>query len=145
LPLELDFKLNVPDNPIARNKSLQIMLWALVSWDVYLLQLYRKAGKPLPPIYTADVRYIREPEGQEEWLDVMAVLKAKGGDCEDLAAWRCAELRVDGVPARPAWRHRIVENVDTKKQFSLYHIVVWTPSGIDDPSARLGMGGPSDV
>lgn len=138
--LALDFKLNVPDSSGARDRMLQIMLWSLVAWDRYFLA----ANPQTPPIYSAGVRYIREPEGQEEWLDIGEIRRRGGGDCEELAAWRVAELREKGIDARPAWRHRRVR-APSGRLCSLYHIIVWIPGvGIDDPSARLGMGGPLD-
>jgi|SRR5882672_6449750 len=145
--LGLDFKLNPLDNPESRNECLQVMLWALVIWDQRLIRAHRKQGTPLPGIYTAGIRYQSEPEGSEEWLDIPAILQQNWGDCEELAAWRVAELRDAGIQARPAWRHRRVQSEDTGKEYSMYHIVVAVPSStakggyeIEDPSAKLGMG-----
>lgn len=145
--LGLDFKLNPPDNPEARNKCLQVFLWAMIVWNGRLLRMHREMGAPLPGLYSAGVRYIAEPEGQEHWEDILSILQNKGADCEDLAAWRVAELRDAGIAARPAWRHRRVQSTETQKEYSMYHIVVAVPSKtakggyeIEDPSAKLGMG-----
>src|SRR5207253_2718416 len=47
-----------------------------------------------PPIYEADVQYRRETE--DTWRHALDVFRSHWGDCEDLAAWRAAELRVSG-------------------------------------------------
>lgn len=142
--LALDFKFSVPDSSKARDRVLQISLWALIDWDRFYLAWNREQGTPIPSIYQAGVRYIREPEGQEEWLDIGEIIARHGGDCEELAAWRVAELREQGIDARPAWRHRRV-STPSGKEASLYHILCWIPgTGFDDPSQRLGMGGPTD-
>ncbi len=39
--------------------------------------------------------------GHEDWLDAPAVLRQRHADCEDLAAYRAAELRVAGVDCEP--------------------------------------------
>lgn len=87
-----------------------------------------------PSLYGAGVRYRREPlrgpaRAREHWQTIPEVLTAGYGDCEDLATWRAAELpgaRAVPVRVRSGW-----------------HIVVLLPDGsVEDPSRRLGMGGP---
>ena len=57
-------------------------------------------------------------------------------NCEDLASWRIAELRVRfGVPARPL----IIPQLQPNGRY-LYHVQVWTPWGVEDPSRERGMG-----
>jgi len=61
------------------------------------------------------------------------VMRHRFGDCEDLSAWRVAELRLGGVRAIP-W---VVQSGNR-----LYHVQVRYPDGtIEDPSRRLGMRG----
>lgn len=57
-------------------------------------------------------------------------------NCEDLACWRAAELRVRfGVQATPTFTYKVRANGSY-----LYHITVRLPDGrIEDPSRRLGM------
>jgi hypothetical protein len=96
----------------------------------------RKVGQPIPPLYAAGVRYIREPPGSEVWQLPREALSARGGDCEDLACWLAAERAVAGdrewVPhvifVSPTLRHIVARNVRTNE--------------IEDPSRRLGMKGP---
>lgn len=94
------------------------------------------AGGPLPPLYGSGVRYAREPSGAERWSSAPLVLWRGAGDCEDLACWRAAELRMHGdVAARV---------VSTSQQLSpsrrLFHVLVRRGDGrLEDPSRRLGM------
>ena len=91
-------------------------------------------------IYERGVRYKREerdPETgarREDWRTYPEIIGMGGGDCEDLAAARVAELREQGINARP-WLSRIGRT---------WHVRVMLPNGqIEDPSLRLGMRGPS--
>lgn len=123
------------------HEVLAIMLGALFRVDCSYLIHHPET----PPLYSAGVRYRREPLGQERWEDVRQVLKQGHGDCEDLACWRAAELAVRGVPAWPAFRWRKVQTREGKP-VTVYHIVVAFPDGrIEDPSRVLGMGAPGDV
>ena len=85
-----------------------------------------------PALYASGVRYREEPD--DTWSDVPACLLARLGDCEDLAAWRAAELRIAGTDAWPFARLEPGRPV-------LYHALVRTPSGVEDPSRLLGMKG----
>jgi len=89
----------------------------------------------LPSVYDV-ARYKREPRGRENWLHAALVAKRGTGDCEDLAAYRAAELRVfDGEPARVA-----VVRTGTRT----LHAVVQRADGTHEDVARaLGMRGKS--
>lgn len=90
------------------------------------------AERGLPDVYDAKVTYRRERPGRERWQNAAETLALGYGDCEDLACWRAAWLRVnEAEPARavaiPGGPHTI-------------HIVVVRGDGsIEDPSADLGM------
>lgn len=89
-------------------------------------------GRPLPLLYASGVRYQRE-RGTEHWLGPVDVLRLGAGDCEDLVAWRVAELRQQGINAAP---HCYAPAP------GLVHCVVrWPDGSIEDPSRKLGMGG----
>lgn len=96
--------------------------------------------RDLPPLYSAGVRYQREtPAGRCEcWRSPLEVLAAGGGDCDDLGAWRAAELQLAGVPARavPFWAGPRTIHVIVLRQFPDGRL------GYEDPSARLGMPSP---
>ena len=106
-------------------------LTALLSGLVALNGVILDDMRNPPCLYSAGVRYVAEPPGFENWLSLDQVIRAGKGDCEDLAAWRTAELRRIGVDARA-----IVIRTGRKK----FHAVVqWRDGRIEDPSVKLGM------
>ena len=89
-------------------------------------------GKRIPPLYKAGVRYMRQ-YGPERFRTCLQVLQLRGGDCDQLACWRAAELQEQGIAAR-AVPYRVTPRV--------MHVVVVFPDGRrEDPSKRLGMKG----
>lgn len=87
----------------------------------------------IPPLYESGVRYQREPLGAEHWLAPSGVLGRGAGDCEDLAAWRAAELRVTGEDPN-------AQAVVVRTGPRTWHAVVAREDGAyEDPSAMLGM------
>jgi hypothetical protein len=85
-----------------------------------------------PTLYASGVRY--EREDGEQWRSPLAILgSTRRADCEDLASWRVADLRVAGESGAR------VEVVRTGP--STLHAVVRRANGeIEDPSRKLGMG-----
>lgn len=115
-------------------EAMYILLQALVLRDLAYL---RRHGAPA--LYRAGVRYEREPLGREDWQDIPITLRRRHGDCEDLACWRVAELRLRGIAAKPyvTWRPLRAPDGGT---LTLYHIRVQWPDGrIECPSRVLGM------
>lgn len=97
------------------------------------------ASMALPPLYGAGVRYEREPRAEERWLLPSQVLARGAGDCEDLAAWRAAELRSTG---EDPWAQAIALRSGPRT----WHAVVLRSDGtIEDPSAALGMRTPGGL
>lgn len=115
-------------------RALGALLLALYALDV----AYLSARPDTPPLYLSGVCYRREPRATrgivELWDTIPQVLAQGWGDCDDLAAWRAAELSVrEGVYALPV----LVEAIPGSAR---YHVVVWRSDGAwEDPSARLGM------
>lgn len=108
--------------------DIKVMVNTLVSLDVNQLKRAR-----LPKIYESGVRYRREGTGKEQWQTIEQMLETRYGDCEDLAAWRCAELRMLGIRAVPWF----------SKRGKTWHVYVRYPNGkTEDPSERLGMKNP---
>jgi hypothetical protein len=94
------------------------------------LRAAARAGRRLPAIYESGVRYIRRDAG-ERWQTPTETMRRGGGDCEDLATWRAAELRLHGEPARV---------IVYRSAPGVLHAVVRRGDGsIEDPSRRLGM------
>lgn len=120
--------LNIP----ASTAMLSAALEGLTSMSYVVLNGRRN----FPPLYTSGVVY--KPESVisgkrlEEWLTPDVVLARGRGDCEDLAAWRAAELRKRGIPARA------VAIRSGKRKF--HAVVKWPDGSIEDPSRVLGMG-----
>lgn len=127
---------------------------------------YLKRNPAAPWLYRAGLRYQREKsywkdgklQPQEDWRDFPAILRHGGGDCEDLACARVAELRVRcRQPARPIvtaqfvrhWTDRQGRPLPPGMQPNprdhvaphwLYHIKVGVGLWREDPSRLLGMG-----
>lgn len=113
----------------ARSAAFDAALEGLTRVDERLLA----TGK-FPPLYSAGVVYRTEP--REVWRHVADVYTEGWGDCEDLAAWRAAELRVSGQDPDA----RVGTYRSGRRR---YHAVVVLGDGsIEDPSRRLGMKAP---
>jgi hypothetical protein len=65
--------------------------------NVELMRIAEEKGMPdFPELYKSGVVYRREPPGREWWesaSDLLGIAKDRSGDCEDLSAYRAAELR----------------------------------------------------
>lgn len=131
-----DLALFADPDPEGIRRGRKTLLWlmqALVEIDVLYLSDYRDT----PPLYETDVIY--QIESSEQWKDVPRIIEDGWGDCEDLACWRIAELRIKGINARPyiKWQPSPRNPVMDR-----YHAVVKWPDGrIEDPSRSLGMHG----
>jgi hypothetical protein len=133
--LNISLELDVEPDEESRNRTLQILLWTLV----HLNELYLSRHPSTPRLYESGVRYMREPYRYEQWIPIPRVLQQGGSDCEDLSAWRIAELRQKGFDARPAWSHE-ERTGPNGEPYRMYHIKVFIPGfGIEDPSRLLGM------
>ena len=130
------FKVRLFAGPGDRPRSQTALLWLLEA--LCKVNQGHLEQKPYPPLYKAGVRYRRE-DGTEEWMDIPTILASGFGDCEDLACWRVAELRLQGIKASPYARFKLIEGVHH------YHALVkrYGPNGrtwLEDPSKKLGMG-----
>jgi hypothetical protein len=114
---------------VARGDTLAHLLEALTLVNCVLL-----GEEALPPLYESGVSYRRESRGTEHWKTAPRTFLEGHGDCEDLAAWRAAELRRAGETTAKAVPIRI--------NGRLWHAVVWRANGdVEDPSKKLGMKG----
>lgn len=111
---------------------IKAILDATVWVDLIYLRLHN-----VPALYQSGVRYQEEPAGQVESFDTIPAIIARGwGDCDDLAPWRVAELRLHGEKAKI----RIQWKWNARMRTKMFHIVVRREDGtIEDPSAILGM------
>jgi len=128
----ITFVISEKDEP-RFHAQLRILLDALMAVDMISL---KGREREIPPLYESGIYYEEEPPGQEDWQDLLTCMKLKASDCEDLACFRAAELRVrHGVMARPTFVPRVRPNGG-----NLYHVQVQYPDGrIEDPSRVLGM------
>jgi hypothetical protein len=117
----------------AKEKALYAMLEALVAAN----EAYLTAHPTTPTLYASGVVYAEEPPGRDHWQDIPRTLELREGDCEDLACWRIAELRVkESEYARPLVRHQVIGST------VLYHVAVLRADGqVEDPAKTLGMSG----
>lgn len=132
----MELQIGLGDHPSWRSSrmmglALKPILEALTTVNLLFLHTHH-----VPLLYSSGVRYQNEPkEWPNECFDTIPKVIERGwGDCDDLAPWRCAELRKAGERAkiRIQWKR-----LPTGK---LYHIVVRREDGrIEDPSRILGM------
>ena len=118
------------DTP-SREAVLRLMMEALIAANVAYLRQHPEA----PRLYESGVRYEEEPGTRTTGTTSPRRSRVAGGDCEDLAGWRIAELRVAGeLAAMP----RVT--VFTEGRRVTYHVAVRRAAGaIEDPSRELGM------
>lgn len=119
----------------------QGFLRGVVANNQLIIRTYKRLGKPIPPLYHSGVRYEREPwTDREEFADILTVLKRRWGDCDDLAAWRVAELREQGekgADVRIYWRP---PHQRKPGKPMVMHVQVRRANGdIEDPSRFLGL------
>lgn len=112
-------------------QALNIFCRCLCAYNVKWLREHPET----PPLYQSGVRYVEQPIGVEQFKPIPLVLAAGQGDCNQLAPWRAAEIRVrNGIKALPE-----VKQMGPK----LFHVFVRLPNGeVEDTSARLGMAVP---
>lgn len=107
--------------------------------DGLALQSYAQLLDPvtaakIPALYTSKVRYKNEPAGREIWQSAYETVKLGEGDCEDLVAYRLAELWRDGIRARA--------KVLTISPLLRHVVVLHKDGSIEDPSKNRGMKSP---
>ena len=114
------------------NGALEVQ--ALLEGLARICAIQIREGKVPARLYTSGVRYQREPTGRERWQTAAETLRRGAGDCEDLVAWRVAELRCQGKQADPM--------VYSPRPGLLHCVVKLSHGRIEDPSKKLGMRGP---
>lgn len=115
------------------------LLEAVIAGNCYYLRHHPKT----PWLYRSRVRYAREPNAgkYEEFADIQRVLRRGWGDCDDLAAWRCAEIIVrERRPAAPLIYWREYRRAG-RAPLTIWHVQVrrLDTQEVEDPSRLLGM------
>jgi hypothetical protein len=126
----MDVRVAIPDEFV----SPETLEPALEATTLVNEQLIRAGRTPLASTaINSGVRWQPEPPGDESFDHSELVWSRGWGDCDDLAPWRAAELRVTGedpganaiiIPSGPNTWHAVVERSD---------------GTIDDPSLAAGM------
>lgn len=100
-------------------------------------ELLRKRQAPLwDDVRAHHIRWQPEPPGQEHFDHAALVMGRGHGDCDDLAPWHAASLRVTG---QDRGARAVVRRSGPKR----WHAIVQRSDGsIDDPSLEAGMPGP---
>lgn len=116
----------------ACKQSLRIFVRALTAYN----QMWLAKHPDTPDLYASGVRYATQPVGMERFKTIPGVLEAGNGDCDQLACWRAAELRV---------RHKVQALPEVIRiSEGLWHVFVVMPDGTaEDVSAHLGMHVPA--
>lgn len=127
--MRIEFDVGAPDA-----LQLTVLVRALTALNVLWLRAHPKA----PLLSKSGVVYESQPGGCEYFKTIPAVLAAGSGDCDQLAPWRAAELRVrHGIRAQPEVR---------RMGANLWHVYVRYPDGrVEDVSAALGMKVPARI
>lgn len=159
------------------DRALGCLLWALIYANESYLLAGPKRGHNVPALYDSGVRWEAErpqgrtacPEGdgQELFLGIRQVLAQGFADCEDVASWRAAELRMGTVPPvkgpppfpghppvtafcapfggtrpkGPDCYPAFFQRVTGPGQVTIHIVVAWPDGFVEDPSRKLGMGG----
>lgn len=126
----LHVRIHVPPVP----EAIEALAEGLVRLNCYYMEEADARGIATPNLYRCGIVYRREPQGREWWqsaADVLGVVANRSGDCEDLSAYRVAELRT--FLDEPTACVRIVRT----KRGSFHAIVERGDGSIEDPSRIL--------
>lgn len=113
---------------VENEREIEAALWGLLAINERLM------SPDWPSVYQLGTHYQREPQGREKWATAgyMRANPREGFDCEDLASFQVAWLRVTGRD--PGAR------IALTRVSSGWHVIVARSDGtFEDPSARLGM------
>lgn len=142
---------NIDQSAIREPRAIALIargiLLGVVMANVFIMRRARAEGRPLPRLYESGVRFEPEPNQGiwEDFADCLTVLSRNWGDCDDLVAYRCAELIETGED--PKARVKIYWRKQTKPdgtKTNVYHAEVRRSNvsrfgPAEDPSRFLGM------
>jgi hypothetical protein len=131
------------DNSLKDPKVGAILARKLLQSIVLSNRYYLHTHPNTPLLYSSGVRYQREPNAfrYEEFADIPTVLKRGWGDCDDLVAWRVAEIQHrEKRPADPLIYWRLHERPNGSP-LTIWHVQVrrQDTGEVEDPSRLLGM------
>jgi hypothetical protein len=108
---------------------LRTLLECLVQINLDYLRRYRA-----PKLYNSGVVYGRT----KQWEPIPALYARGYGDCKSLSAALIAQYEMQGRAASPVFRFSPSSYAGA--DHLLFHILVQTEKGYEDPSRKLGMG-----
>lgn len=118
---------------LSKGDRIDVMRMA-VKLLVHSDRAFLRAHPHTPQLYASGVRYQKESPDSENYQDIPRTLELRTGDCEDLVAWRLAELQEAGEDAHLVLRE-YRDGADTD-----FHVLLARANGeIEDPSRLLGM------
>lgn len=118
-------------------------LFSVVESNVKAIHDAKRKGRPIPDLYESGIVFLREPwAGQFEEFAPIDVMLARGwGDCDDCAAYRCAEYWARGGPWLKTGIKIYWRLPKPGVRMTIFHAQVRLPNGkIEDPSRRLPGG-----
>lgn len=126
MPMRIE--MSAPGNEV----FLAALLEGVVAANYVVMEAARRLLGPgvFPPLYDSGIKYKREPPGEEVWQFAHELIETLEGDCEDLACYRAAELRLDGEPA-------MAEVIRSPKRRAFHAVVRRADGSIEDPSKIL--------
>lgn len=124
-----------PNTPLLYQSGIEYKLPGQMDGAPSPLGEWLKASRP-PADAMREYQDMAAATGGEVFRDIPRILENGGGDCDNLAAWRAAEIRHHiGDPAKPyiTWRKR-------PDGGTTYHVICcWSDGSSEDPSLLLGM------
>jgi len=131
-----DACLCVPASTVANEAALVALLEGVVERCVLENMKYLRRYPDTTYLYQSSIRYVDDSdETAEQRVWTIPIVGTRGrGACADLAAWRCAELRMEGIRANV---RLVPQSADPSNK--VFHAVVATPRGYEDPASILTM------
>lgn len=144
--MRIGYDLGFVFHPGASDEENAEVLRLSLDYLINVNRVWRRNRRSAPALYDSGVRYDRT----QVWDSTPDLYARTYGDCKSLTATRIAELREDGIPASPCFRHLHLRDPNTGKQWTEYHILVQLEgvrSGLfggrkivaEDPSLKCGM------
>lgn len=132
---------NNPDTPLIYHSGIKYKVpsqFDASGTEVSIVREFVERMGTVPDKVRAALDALESMTGGERFRDISRIIANGGGDCDNVAAWRTAELNELGIAAQPyiTWRKRTDGG-------TTYHVIVrWPDGSSEDPSLLLGMGGP---
>lgn len=124
--------------PLARlrdNRARERCIEYALNASAQIQQEFLIANPRTPPILKSGIRYRDDTNPlRDDWKTVPEILANRGGDCDDIIPWRLAELRLQGIPARPM--ARIQQRSDG---LIVFHALIAWGNHTEDTCRLLGM------